>query len=277
LIGDAGYAGIANAGFHSQAGWIAFNLAAFSIAIVAKHSPWLNRRAGQPARVSNAAEQLSDASEQRNATADNPVAPYLMPFLAIIAIGMLTRAFSAGFDVAYPLRLAGAAAVLWSYRYSYRTLDWRFSWRAVWAGALIFIAWGLAAKLLTPQHGMPDALAQMSAPARLAWIACRIGAAAMTVPIAEELAFRGYLMRRLTRPDFNTLSFRAVRWPALMLSAAAFGLTHGALWFPGMIAGLIFGLLAIKTGKIGEAVAAHAVTNTLLAAYVLSFDQWQLW
>ena len=52
---------------------------------------------------------------------------------------------------------------------------------------------------------------------------------------------------------------------------------HGAMWFPAMIAGLAYGALAIKTGRISDAVIAHATTNALLAAAVLLFDQWQLW
>lgn len=52
---------------------------------------------------------------------------------------------------------------------------------------------------------------------------------------------------------------------------------HGGLWPAGVIAGVAFGLLAIKTRRIGEAVAAHATVNALLAAYVLAYGQWQFW
>ena len=45
LIAEAGYEQVAIVGFHSQAGWIAFNLAALGVAIVAKRSSWLNRSA----------------------------------------------------------------------------------------------------------------------------------------------------------------------------------------------------------------------------------------
>ena len=65
-------------------------------------------------------------------------------------------------------------------------------------------------------------------------------------------------------------------WFALLASSVIFGVSHGAMWLPGIGAGLGFGLLAVRTGKIGEAVAAHAVANAGIAAYVLCFDQWQL-
>ena len=43
LIGNAGYERVALLGFHSQAGWIAFNLTAFGIAVLAHNSPWVSR------------------------------------------------------------------------------------------------------------------------------------------------------------------------------------------------------------------------------------------
>jgi CAAX prenyl protease-like protein len=117
----------------------------------------------------------------------------------------------------------------------------------------------------------------MSAPARAVWISCRVAAAAITVPIAEELAYRGFLMRRMLKSDFTALSFRDVPWWAIAVSAAVFGVTHGSFWLPGAIAGLAYGTVAVRTGKIGESVAAHATTNSLVAIQVLLLGHWQLW
>ena len=111
----------------------------------------------------------------------------------------------------------------------------------------------------------------------MAWMALRSLGAIVTVPMAEELAFRGYLMRRLGHLDFQAVAFGNVRWPALTVSSVAFGLLHGSFWCPAMLAGLAYGWLLIRTRKIGEAVAAHSVTNAWLALDVLTFHQWQLW
>jgi exosortase E/protease (VPEID-CTERM system) len=270
MIGDAGYAGIASAGFHSQAGWIGFNVSAFAIAVISKRSRWLAREA------IGAAVQLKDPQLPATASA-NPVAPYLAPLAATLAVGMVTRALSDGVDVLYPLKFVAGFVALWVYRADYRQLDWRFSWRAVAVGTLVFAVWISAARFVTTPQIMPEILANSSGGGRLAWIALRSLGAILTVPIAEELAFRGYLMRRMTRQAFEVISFRTVRWPALALSALAFGLLHGVLWWPAVLAGLAYGWLLIGTDKIGEAVAAHSVTNAWLAAYVLTFDQWQLW
>lgn len=144
-------------------------------------------------------------------------------------------------------------------------------------GTLLFCLWAGIAHFLTTPAAIPEPLSQIPGPLRATWIACRAAAAIITVPIAEELAYRGYLLRRFAKADFESVAFREVRWPALIVSSIVFGMTHGSFWLPGIAAGLAFGALAMKTGRIGESVVAHATTNALLAAYVLIFNQWQLW
>jgi exosortase E/protease (VPEID-CTERM system) len=262
LIGDAGYPNVAIVGFHSQAGWIAFNAVAFAVAIVSRRSSWLRR----PAR-----------GKDEGIVANNPTASYLVPLMAILAAGMISHALSAGFEFLYPLRLIAGAFALWIYRRSYHQLAWSFGWRAVAAGSLIFVLWLSFDRFFNTPHPMPDSLRQLSGVARGSWIVCRTMAAIITVPICEELAYRGYLMRRFVSRDFDTLAFRDVPWFALTAASIVFGISYGGLLVPGMIAGAAYGILAIRTNKLGEAIAAHATTNTLVAAAVLIFDQWQLW
>ncbi len=289
LIGNAGYEGVASLGFHSQAGWIAFNLTAFGIAVLAHRTPWVSRvahrrrsgaeeqAAAQPAAGQPEAAQPEAGQPEAAHAAANPTAAYLVPLLAILAAGMISHAMSAGFEFLYPLRFVAALAALWVYRKVYADADLHFSWRGPAVGILVFCLWVGAAAFLALPHGEPAALAALPEGARAIWIALRVSAAVATVPLAEELAYRGYLLRRLCSPRFESVAFSKVRWPALLVSALAFGLMHGALWMPGIAAGLAYGALAVRTGKLGESVAAHATTNALLAADVLMFDRWQLW
>jgi exosortase E/protease (VPEID-CTERM system) len=284
LIGDAGYARVAVVGFHSQAGWIAFNVAAFGVAILAHTSPWVSRLARARASAADAAAMAAAAAHPATAPAStamhaaaNPTAGYLMPMLIILAAGMIAHALSTGFELLYPLRFVGALAALWFYRRSYAGSNFRCTWRGPVVGVAMFCAWAGIAALTTTPTPEPYALSSLPAPLGTAWVVCRVAAAVFTVPIAEELAYRGYLLRRLVSARFESVPFSDARWPALVLSALAFGVTHGGLWLPGIAAGLAYGALAIRTNKLGESIAAHATTNALLAAYVLLFDQWQLW
>jgi CAAX prenyl protease-like protein len=99
----------------------------------------------------------------------------------------------------------------------------------------------------------------------------------VTVPLAEELAFRGYLLRRVDSADFERVDFRSTSVLALAVSSVAFGTMHGARWFAGALAGVAYALAVRRRGRIGESVAAHAFTNALLAAWVITRGEWRLW
>jgi CAAX prenyl protease-like protein len=108
------------------------------------------------------------------------------------------------------------------------------------------------------------------------WIAGRIAGSVITVPIAEELAFRGYLTRRLIAADFESIPPGSFAWPAFLISSVLFGALHGR-WVAGTLAGLLFAVVYYRRGRIGEAVIAHAVANALIAVWVLARDEWSLW
>jgi CAAX prenyl protease-like protein len=241
----------------------------FLLAIASRNMAWLQARSMATAP---AVEEV-----RLRATDSNATTAFLLPMLALLATGMLTRAMSTGFDRFYWMRLPIALGVLLLFRRSYAALDWRFSWRGVATGGVVYAAWLLAAHWLSVQSGMPTALAELSSPERAWWIATRAIVGVMIVPVAEELAFRGFLMRRIENADFTTVRFIDVRLLAVMVSAVLFGLSHGGYWLPGVFAGLLFGAVAVRTGRFGEAVVAHAIANALLAVNVLLFGSWQLW
>ena len=202
-----------------------------------------------------------------------------MPFLTVLAAGMIARAASGGFEWLYPLRFIGAAAALWYFRKRYAQLEWKFDGMSVAVGIFVFALWVGLDRILSggAMRAMPSALAAVSPPVRDTWIAIRVLAAVVTVPLAEELAFRGFLLRRLVAADFESVSMTKVHWIPLLASSVAFGLLHGGRWVVGTAAGVLYGLVQARRGRIGDAVAAHATTNLLLAAYVLLYQGWGYW
>ncbi len=103
----------------------------------------------------------------------------------------------------------------------------------------------------------------------------RVLGSVVTVPIVEELAFRGYLMRRLVAREFHLVPLERLSWPALLLSSLGFGVLHSQ-WLLGTLTGLAFGLLAIWRGRLADAVYAHSATNAGIAIYVLVTGDWVL-
>jgi exosortase E/protease (VPEID-CTERM system) len=262
LIGNAGYPEVAVYGFHSQAGWIAFNAAAAGIAVLSMRSRWFSRAA---------------ADRNTAVTGENPTAVYLLPYLAVILAVMLSRAFSGGFEGAYGLRLLLAGAALGYSLPRLHGVDWRFSWRGGLSGLGIFLVWITAARLILPVQGTPPPLAALSPVSRVLWGIGHVLVSVGVIPLAEELAFRGYLMRRLQTTDFESLSPRRAGTLALVASAVIYGLCQGTFWLPGVIAGAVLGLLYRRTGRLGEVVAAHVTGNALIAVAVLAGSRWQLW
>jgi CAAX prenyl protease-like protein len=158
-------------------------------------------------------------------------------------------------------------------------MDWRATWRGPAAGVLVFALWmGLERAMGGwPVASAPAAWLNSGGMARWGWLAFRLAGAVIAVPLAEELAFRGYLIRRLVAEEFDKLPrYRFTTW-GLVVSSLLFGAMHGSRWLAGTLAGLVYALIFVRRGRLGEAVVAHAVTNALIAAAVLGLGWWKLW
>ena len=93
----------------------------------------------------------------------------------------------------------------------------------------------------------------------------------------EEFFWRGFLYRWLLNRNFLSVGL-GVFQPAMFFACAfAFGLEHGNRWLVGSIAGVVYGLVMIRTRDIWAAAVAHMVTNLLLGLYVLAMGAYAFW
>ena len=83
-------------------------------------------------------------------------------------------------------------------------------------------------------------------------------------PLAEEMVFRGAILRSLLN------LFGGKHWVAIVLSAAAFGAVHGnsAQFVHAFMLGLFLGWLFYRTGSIIPGIVLHWVNNTIV--YVMA-------
>src|SRR4051812_6393190 len=83
-------------------------------------------------------------------------------------------------------------------------------------------------------------------------------------PLVEELFFRGLLLR--------SVAHRFGPGWAIAASSLAFGLVHFELiQLPALIAfGVVLGLLAVRTGRLGPGIAAHMAFNAVTVASLVS-------
>jgi exosortase E/protease (VPEID-CTERM system) len=198
--------------------------------------------------------------------------------LTVLAVAMLTSALSAGFDYLYPLRIIAAAVVLWYFRQAYRPELSLPSPAAVIGGLVVFAAWLALARLGGPTGSAGDsqeALRRIGPGWAATWIAFRVLGSILIAPVVEELAFRGYLLRRLHSADWDATPPVPALIP-LAVSSLLFGALHER-WLAGTLTGLCYGWVYCRRGRLADAVVAHAVTNALLALIALASGDWSIW
>lgn len=256
---------VALGGFHSYAGWLLFCGGALGLVAVTRRSSFFV-----------VTPLVGSEGIRANATA-----AYLGPLLALVTVSMLGSAFStgsAGLEVLYPLRVVAVAGTLWIFRGEYQGLRWTWSWTAALAGVAVFVLWMV---LEGPRPAVGDAalrqgLARLPSGWLEVWLAFRVVGAVVTVPLAEELAFRGYVLRRLIAADFQSVSLQRFTALSFFGSSLLFGALHSRL-LAGSLAGAVYALVLYRRGEMSDAIVAHATTNALLAACVLATGAWSLW
>jgi exosortase E/protease (VPEID-CTERM system) len=262
-LGDAVSPEIAVQGFHSKAGWVLTCAIAIGVLAWVRRSRWLARH----------------PTALHTPTGDNPTALYLAPLLASSALLLATGLFTAGFDRFYWARVLGTAVALVTCRSAFAGTAGRPPVTALTlaAGAVVLAAWLAIARRADPGElaGVQAGLAALSPAARAGWLVVRALGAVVIAPLTEELAFRGYLLRRLVRDDFWDVDLAAAaRHPvAVPVSALVFGALHGS-FVAGTIAGLAYALVLRRRGRLMDAVVAHATTNALLFGYTVVTGDW---
>jgi exosortase E/protease (VPEID-CTERM system) len=251
-------------GFHSQAGWIAFLLVTLGLMALAGRM----RLAAKPEDVATAAARPT--SPRYRATV-----AHLLPFAALM-LGTIAMSAAAPHDrPIYLLKALLAAGALWLCRQSYGIWRIELSGEAVAAGLLVGAAWIVTAPVAAGDAPLANWLTEIGPAFAALWLVVRGLGTIVLVPVAEELAFRGYLYRRLIAHDFQVVSPTALSWLALVLSSVLFGALHDR-WLAGTLAGVVFALVMLRRGRLGDAIVAHATANALIFGWALAARQWSL-
>jgi hypothetical protein len=205
--------------------------------------------------------------------------PYVLPFALFALITYASGGLGFPPALAYAAKTVLVAAVLVRFWREFRE-EIVVSFRAVdiLAGIVVFVLWvGLEGTY--PLLGNPsgfDPYDAASGQAVYAAIAVRLAGAALVVPVMEELFWRSFAMRFLIDSNFKALPLGRFSWFAFLIVSVAFGLEHHR-WLPGIIAGLVYGALLLRSRNLFSPILAHGVTNLLLGVYVLATQSWELW
>lgn len=206
-------------------------------------------------------------------------------YIALLVLEGLLPDWLPGFDVRwlYPVKaglVALALVLLWRHYTELRT--WGLSsvhlLLSVGVGVGVLVLWvNLDAGWMlldTPGEGYNPT----DEAGRIDWllVAFRIAGAALVVPVMEELFWRSFILRWVQQHDFMTLNPARIGLKALLITSALFAVQH-LQWLAGLIAGLAYGWLYIRTRTLWAPIIAHAVTNGALGAYVVATGRWSFW
>lgn len=218
----------------------------------------------------------------------NAAVARILPFAVYIGFLVLGRQLGTafpGWDLRwlYALQIATVLLTLALFARSYvelgdaagvRGRDWLL---AAAAGAAVFVVWinlDLPWARSGDAGGFDPSRADGSRDGAL--IAIRLFGAAVVVPVMEELFWRSFILRWIRHGDFLRVAPAAAGRRALVVSALLFGVEHD-LWLAGIVAGLVYGGLYMRSASLWPPIAAHALTNLLLGLWVLATGNWRFW
>ena len=171
-------------------------------------------------------------------------------------------------DGAFPLAFVSLAAVMTGRPFQhYLTAARHFRWRLLVMGlALSFLT--VAPLILAGRSGHPPmAGVAPSLTGRMIYAL----AAVLLIPsaAAEELMFRGWLMRQLA-------AFTRRPAPLVLITAAAFSAAHfdfaPEAFLSRAVMGAGFAYMALRTGGLELPIGAHAANNILFILFIQPFD-----
>jgi CAAX prenyl protease-like protein len=212
---------------------------------------------------------------------------YIAPFAAYVGLMALEKQLPLSPLIAYTLRIVIVLGVL--FVFSRRVASFRLvsPLLSIVVGAFVFVLWVGPDFLIAnyrqhwlftnPVTGAPVSTLPGDLKENLLFLTVRAFGSFAVVPIIEELFWRAWLMRWLIDKDFEKVPLGTYQRFAFWATAVLFAVEHGPYWEVGLLAGIIYNWWMVKTGSVGDCILAHAITNGVLAAYVVASGQWQYW
>ena len=216
---------------------------------------------------------------------------YILPMAAFLVFTWLganevvKRVVPHAYVISYVLKTIAVAAMLLAFRRAYTKVRWNHWWLGVIVGVVGIFQWvGMQLFLqrftLFQPSGEPfDPTKAFASPAAMyAFIAVRLIGAVLVVPVMEELFWRDFLWRQILAPnDFKLAEVGEWGCAPFLGVSVAFAFVHGNWWLTSIVWALMIAGLLVYTKSLGACIVAHAVTNLLLAGYVLVYRDWSFW
>ena len=225
----------------------------------------------------------------------SPVTARVAPFVIFVLLTAAQGKF--GSASAYWFYFAKTLVGLWlivEIRPLVAEMRWAFSWEAVVVGVGIFAIWvGISGEWTTqnslwvrlgishppkipPAIWNPNELFGPGSPLAWLFIIIRILGSTFVVPPLEEVFYRSFVYRYIANQNFLDVPLNRFLPVPFLATAAVFGFSHNE-WLAGIICGMAYQWLVLRKNRLGDAMAAHAITNFLLGIWVVWRGAWNFW
>jgi CAAX prenyl protease-like protein len=109
-------------------------------------------------------------------------------------------------------------------------------------------------------------------------VTLRLAVTAITVPIVEEIFWRGFLLRAFINWDrFETIPLGTFAWRAFLGTALLSVVQHPDNWGVSIFCWLLYNGVMYWKKSLLCLMIVHGLTNLLLYTYVIKTGDWQFW
>lgn len=208
--------------------------------------------------------------------------PRAVPFAVFMAFIMLESSLSGYVYQIYIVKTIVVGSLLLLFKDRYTELKWSAPIKdiltALIFGLVVFVLWinmtwdfAVIGKLRS-ENPFEKVSGNLLYPA----LFFRIFGASIIVPVMEELFWRSFVIRWIDNNNFLSVPLGTFTMRSFIITVLLFGSEH-TLWLAGIMAGVIYNILLYLRKDLWLCIIAHAVTNFILAVYVLSTNRWIFW
>jgi len=208
--------------------------------------------------------------------------PRAMPFAVFMLFVVLESFFQSAVYLIYIVKTITVGLILLHFRDRYteiaRTASLKDIFVAAVIGIIVFVLW-INITWDFAMIGKPSANNPYALPGKeilYPVIFFRIFGSAIVVPVMEEIFWRSFFIRWIDHHDFMKTPLGTFTLRSFIISVLLFGSEH-SLWLAGIMAGIFYNLLLYYRKNIFLCIISHAVTNFILALYVLATNRWMFW
>jgi CAAX prenyl protease-like protein len=218
------------------------------------------------------------------ATANRPWLPYVVPMVLFLGLTALEGQLPHLYVPLYIAKVVVVLAALVFFRSVWKEITFDAKWivPSVVIGVALCAVWIWVEKNVQYPHFLGERTAfnpysEIDNPGmRAAFFGFRFFGLVLLVPVMEEIFWRSFLLRFITKPDFLSLKVGEFSTNALLIGSALFGLAHPE-WLPAVIFALAISLWLKHTKSLFAAIIVHLVTNLALGIYVVTQRDWYFW